>query len=65
LREFKNKKFVLFKRPEQAKETHALGRHGYDFEVAKTVAFLASDDASFITAELVHVDGGKHAMCSR
>jgi hypothetical protein len=26
---------------------------------------IASDDSSFITAELVHVDGGRHAMCPR
>jgi len=50
---------------ENSKKCHALGRPGTDTEVAKTIAFLASDDASFITAELVHVDGGRHAMCPR
>lgn len=35
-----------------------LGRLGEPVEVAKTVAFLASDDASFINAAEIYVDGG-------
>ena len=50
---------------ERCKETHALGRPGEASEVADCIAFLASDNASFITAENVHVDGGRHAMCPR
>ncbi|XP_011874488.1 PREDICTED: tropinone reductase 2-like, partial [Vollenhovia emeryi] len=50
---------------EHSKETHALGRTGDVTEVAKTIAFLASDDASFITGATLPVDGGRHAMCPR
>jgi len=37
---------------------HALGRMGEPEEVARCVAFLASDDASFITGSSLVVDGG-------
>ncbi|KAL3883096.1 hypothetical protein ACJMK2_029389 [Sinanodonta woodiana] len=50
---------------ERSKETHALGRPGNPEEVASTIAFLASDSASFITGVAVPVDGGRHAMCPR
>ncbi|KAL1506334.1 hypothetical protein ABEB36_005718 [Hypothenemus hampei] len=49
----------------KSQETHALGRPGTPEEVAKTIAFLASENASFITGATVPVDGGRHAMCPR
>lgn len=50
---------------EASKLTHALGRPGEAKEVARAITFLASDDSSFTTGELLHVDGGRHAMCPR
>ncbi|XP_077995425.1 3-oxoacyl-[acyl-carrier-protein] reductase FabG-like [Glandiceps talaboti] len=50
---------------EHSKTTHALGRVGEVEEVAKAIAFLASDDSSFITATQIPIDGGRHAMCPR
>lgn len=50
---------------ERSKTTHALGRPGEVKEVAKTIAFLASEDASFITGATLPIDGGRHALCPR
>ncbi|CAG9819226.1 unnamed protein product [Phaedon cochleariae] len=49
----------------RSQETHALGRPGRPEEVAQTIVFLASNDASYITGATVPVDGGRHAMCPR
>jgi len=47
---------------EHSKEMHALGRMGNVIEVAKCIAFLASEDASFITGISLPIDGGRHLM---
>jgi NAD(P)-dependent dehydrogenase (short-subunit alcohol dehydrogenase family) len=39
-----------------------LGRFGTAEEMAGTVAFLASDDAGFITGQTVYADGGRLAL---
>lgn len=43
-------------------DLHPIGRLGKPIEVAKTVLFLASDDASFITGATILVDGGYTAV---
>ena len=35
-----------------------LGHFGKPEDIAKTVAFLASDDAAYITGQVIQVDGG-------
>ena len=50
---------------EKSKATHPLGRVGTVDETSYAIAFLASDNASFITGAQLPVDGGKAAMCPR
>lgn len=50
---------------EHGKTTHAMGRVGKAEEVAHAIAFLASDDSSFITGQTLAIDGGRSIMCPR
>jgi len=43
---------------DEIRKQHPMGRLGEPEEVAKAIAFLASDDASFITGAILAVDGG-------
>jgi NAD(P)-dependent dehydrogenase (short-subunit alcohol dehydrogenase family) len=39
-----------------------LGRCGEPSEVAKAVLFLVSDDASYMTGQILYLDGGRLAL---
>ena len=45
-----------------ARSEHALGRFGETTEVARVISFLLSDSASFVTGEVMNVDGGYMAL---
>lgn len=52
---------VIRRAKDQILNSIALKRFGQAGEVAKVVAFLASDDSSYITGEVIRVDGGFRA----
>jgi NAD(P)-dependent dehydrogenase (short-subunit alcohol dehydrogenase family) len=43
---------------DRLRDEHLLGRFGRPSEIAAAAAFLASEDASFITGHALVVDGG-------
>ena len=50
---------------DHSKTTHPLGRVGQPREVAELIAFLASEQAAWITGVTIPVDGGRHLTCAR
>jgi 3-oxoacyl-[acyl-carrier protein] reductase len=47
---------------EAYRDNTALGRHGMPDDIAAAVAYLASDDAAFVTGTTLLVDGGAHHL---
>ena len=47
----------------RCKKIHPMGRPGRPDEVAKAIAFLASNDASFICGQTLAIDGGRSVTC--
>lgn len=50
---------------EHSKTTHPIGRVGNAEDLAALIAFLASDEAGWITGDTVNIDGGRHLTCAR
>jgi NAD(P)-dependent dehydrogenase (short-subunit alcohol dehydrogenase family) len=50
---------------EHSKTTHPIGRVGNPEEIAKLVAYLASDAAGWITGVTYSIDGGRAQTCFR
>jgi NAD(P)-dependent dehydrogenase (short-subunit alcohol dehydrogenase family) len=50
---------------ERSKTTHPMGRVGQPEDLAALIAFLASDESSWITGATVSIDGGRHLTCAR
>ena len=49
---------------ERIRKAHPIGREGEPAEIAAVIAFLLSEDASFMTRAILPVDGGRTAGAS-
>jgi NAD(P)-dependent dehydrogenase (short-subunit alcohol dehydrogenase family) len=43
---------------EASNKRHPIGRFGTPADIAKAAEYLLSDDASWMTGQILHVDGG-------
>jgi len=50
---------------EHSKTTHPLGRVGQPQEAADLIAFLASEQAGWLTGLTCSIDGGRQLTCAR
>lgn len=49
----------------RAAATHPIGRHGTPEDIAAAIAYLASDEAGWVTGECMAIDGGRHMTSLR
>jgi NAD(P)-dependent dehydrogenase (short-subunit alcohol dehydrogenase family) len=56
---------VILQWTDAAAKDYPLRRVGESEEVAQLMAFLVSDEASFITGENIHIDGGFRRVSPR
>jgi NAD(P)-dependent dehydrogenase (short-subunit alcohol dehydrogenase family) len=50
---------------EHSKTTHPLGRVGEPDDIAAAIAYLASEEAGWVTGVTLSLDGGRHLTCAR
>ncbi len=62
--EIATKRFVNSRTINEAKmvEAGTLDRYGWPIEIARVAAFLASEDAAYITGQVIRVDGGRQCF---
>lgn len=52
--------YAQFEKSQSSPALHPLGRMVLASEVADSIVFLASQRASFLTGQMIYVDGGRH-----
>lgn len=49
---------------EASRQRHPIGRYGQPEDIARAAVFLLSDDSSWVTGQVLHVDGGLSTLKS-
>ncbi|XP_059157379.1 3-oxoacyl-[acyl-carrier-protein] reductase FabG-like isoform X3 [Physella acuta] len=62
---FSGEKYAEFQKNQSSPSLHPLGRMVLASEVADSIVFLASERASFLTGQIIFVDGGRHVAATQ